>query len=130
MKTVALDLKGWRNVPFPRDVVAFVVDGEPVDLTGFSFALDVRLIPGEGDALISLDSTSSTSENGVRIASASEGEIVIQIDQASMQAAYESADVKAGYPAKFYYDLLADDEDGFRQVWVEGNFVINPGVTI
>lgn len=134
MKTRTVHLEGWGNVPYPTEVIAFIVDGEAVDLTGKTFAMDVRVVAGEGDPLIILDTTASLSANGVRVASAVDGEIVIQIDQPSMQATWEAVRtlglIGPGQVAPLTYDLLVEDEDGFAQVWIEGDFTIKPGVTL
>lgn len=134
MQTETLPLTGWRNTPFPADVIAFVDGLTPIDLSLKSFALEVRAVAGAGSALISLDTTDSTSANGVRASDAAGGELVVQIDQATMQSAWDAAYaaglMKAGEPAPLVYDLRVSDEDGFAEVWLEGSFTINPGITL
>lgn len=132
MQSRTVHLEGWGNVPYPAEELSFGVDGEPVDLTDKTFALDVRAVAGEGDALISLDSTASTSANGIRVSSSTD--IIIQIDQPTMKAAWEVALdaglMDPGKTARLTYDLLVEDEDGFAQVWIEGDFIIKPGVVL
>lgn len=132
MLTRTVHLEGWGNVPYPAEELSFAVGDDAVDLTGKTFALDVRAVAGEGDALISLDSTASTSANGIRTASSTD--IVIQIDQPTMKAALEAARTAGlmdpGKNARLTYDLLVEDADGFAQVWIEGDFIIKPGVVL
>lgn len=135
MKTETLPLAGWRNAGFPPDVFAFASDGAPVDLTLKSLSMDVRAVAGEGAALISLDTTNTEFlVNGIFLSDAVAGEITIQIDQPAMKAAWDAAYaaglMKAGEPAPLVYDLRVEDEDGFAEVWLEGPFIINPGVTL
>lgn len=132
MRARTVHLEGWGNVPYPTEELSFDVEGAAVDLTGKTFALDVLAIAGEGEPLISLDSTASTSANGIRASSAID--IIIQIDQPTMKAAWEAA-LEAGLmdpgkTARLAYDLRVEDEDGFAQVWIEGDFIIKPGVAL
>lgn len=132
MRARTVHLEGWGNVPYPAEELSFDVDGDAVDLTGKTFALDVRAVAGEGEPLISLDSTDSASANGIRQSSATD--IIIQIDQLTMKAAWEAAFeaglMDPGKNARLTYDLLVEDEDGFAQVWIEGEFIIKPGVAL
>lgn len=127
-------LTGWRNAPFPPDVFAFEEDAAAINLTGYTAALDVRAVAGTGTALISLDTTVSTSADGIRLSDAAGGELVIQIDQASMQSAWDAAYaaglMKAGESAPLVYDLRIVDPDGHAEVWLEGAFTIKAGVTL
>jgi hypothetical protein len=136
MITETLDITGWRNAPFPPYSYAFTdeEDAAPVDLTGYTAALDVRAVAGTGSALISLDTTVSTSADGIRFSDPTNGVLVIQVDQASMQAAWDAAYaaglMKAGETAPLVYDLRLEDSDGYAEVWLEGAFNIEAGVTL
>lgn len=134
MDTLTVDQAGWRNAPFPDDVFAFEDVGVAVNLTGKTAAMDVRAVAGEGAALISLDMAASASADGIWFVDATSGELRIQIDQASMQAAWDAAKaaglMKAGEAAPLVYDLLIIGPDGVAEAWIEGAFVIYPGVTL
>lgn len=132
------DLTGWRNAPFPRSEeiqLAYDDAGDlPVNLTGKTFALDARAVPGEGPALISLNTAPDDEANGVRLVNAGLGILRLQIDQATMQAAWDAALaaglMKAGEAARLFYDLLVISPDGFVEAVLEGRFIILPGVTL
>lgn len=135
--TATFDLTGWRNTPFPPDLIQLALDdaGEvPVNLSGKSFAMDVRAIPGEGPALISLDLASDDAANGVRVVNAANGDLRLQIDKPTMQAAWDAAFaaglMKAGEAAVLFYDLLVIGADSFIECVLEGRFIILPGSTL
>lgn len=134
MVPLTFDMEGWRNAPFPPDVFEVAEDGEPVDITGWSLAMDVRAYGGSPTALISLDTTDSTTNDGLLILSGSAGTFRVQIDQASMQAAWDAAYAaglcKAGQSARLAYDIRLTHTDGLAEVVAEGVFTINPGVTL
>jgi hypothetical protein len=132
------NLTGWRNTAFPPKVLRLNnrVDGvlTPINLSGYTFALDVRATPGAGSALISLDTAADDTANGVRVVEAAAGRVRLQIDQATMQAAWEAAYtaglMKAGEAAPLFYDLLLIHSDGFVEAPLEGQFNIEPGITL
>lgn len=126
----AVPLTGYRNTPFPPEVFTFRNGGVPQNFTGKAFAMDVRAVAGTGPALISLDTAADDAMNGVRPVEATAGKLRFQIDQTTMQTAYDAAGVKAGAPALFVYDLLVIDADGFPDALIEGSFTIEPGVTL
>lgn len=134
MTTQTVHLTGWRNVPFQPDEIGFARHGVPIDLTGLSFALDVRAVAGTGAALISLDTAANDTANGVRVVDATGGVVRIQIAQADMAAAYDAALVaglmKAGEDAPLLYDLLLFGADGYPTALIEGSFTIKPGTTL
>lgn len=134
MDTIAYDLEGRRNVPFPPDVITLTDSGSAVNLSGMTFAIDVRAVPGEGSALISLDTAASDTADGIWVVNAAAGELRIQIDQASMQAAWDASYaaglMKAGDPAPLFYDLLVFSSGGIPAAWLAGRFNILPGVTL
>lgn len=133
----SLDLRGWRNAPFPPDIIQLFADDAgsvPLALAGYSFALEVRTAPGVGSALISLDMAADTAANGIWIINAGAGEIRIQIAAAQMAAAWDAAFaaglMRAGEAAPLVYDLRVTDTGGFASVWLEGQFFIEAGVTL
>lgn len=123
-------LTGYRNTPFPPEVFTFRNGAAPQNFTGKTFAMDVRAVAGTGPALISLETATDDTMNGVRAVEAAAGKLRFQIDQTTMQAAYDAAGVKAGAPALLVYDLLVIDADGFPDALIEGSFTIEPGVTL
>lgn len=134
MDTASLDLTGWRNAPFPADIHTFTDGGVAINLSGKTAAMDVRAVAGEGDALISLDMAASSSANGIWFTNSAGGEMRFQISQAVMQAAWDAAYadgmMKAGEAARLVYDLLVFSADGVIEAWIEGPFIIHPGVTL
>lgn len=133
MDTVSLRLTGRRNTPFPPDTYAFADAGAPINLTGKTAAMDVRAVAGTGSALISLDMAADAAANGIWFTDTVGGVLRIQISQAAMQSAWDAAYatglMKAGQAAPLVYDLLLCSADGVREAWLEGDFVIEAGVT-
>lgn len=123
-------LTGFRNVPFPPEVFTFTDAGVPRNFTGKTFAMDVRQLAGTGPALISLDTAINDTMNGVRAVDAAAGQLRFQIDQPTMQAAYDAVATKAGETITLVYDLLVIDYDGIPEAIIEGAFTIEPGVTL
>lgn len=134
METTAYSLRGWRNVPFPPDVRTFTDDdGVAVPLTDRTLAMDVRVTPGTGTALISIDMAPNESGDGFWVLDAGAGQFRIQIGKAALQAAwdavYAAGLIKAGEAAVLYYDVLLTDSDGAIEVPIAGTFTIEPGAT-
>lgn len=123
-------LTGFRNVPFPPEVFSFTEAGVPRNFTGRTFGLDVRQLAGTGPALISLNTADDDTENGVRVVDAAAGQLRFQIDQATMQAAFDAVSTKAGEAVSLLYDLLVFDPDDIPEAVIEGAFIIQPGVTL
>lgn len=134
MTPLTYDMEGWRNAPFPPDVFTVTDGGTPVDITSWDFGLDVRAYGGAPAALISLNATDAPSTNGVLVLSGVAGTFRVQIDQATMQAAWDAAYgaelCKAGEPARLVYDIRPIQSDGVADVICEGAFIIQPGVTL
>lgn len=126
------DMIAWRNVPFPPDEIALSTGGAPLNLTGKTAAMDVRL-PNGGAVVISLDMAASPSSDGIRFTDPTGGVLIIQIDQPSLQAAYDAAVaaglVPPGGVAELDYDLLLIGADEVPEVILEGRFIIHPGRT-
>ncbi|MGK2908565.1 MAG: hypothetical protein ACSLE1_01975 [Sphingobium sp.] len=129
-------LRGRRNAFFGQEW-QFTADTElgavePVDLTGHTAFLQLRLYGAQpGSAKVNLPSVSSNIE-GVWIIAPTEGRIQVYATEASMAAAYTalSGGVEAGANIRLQYDLVIRDPMGWDDVWVEGDFTINPGVTV
>lgn len=128
-----LRLTGRRNTPFPPDTYAFADLGVAINLTGKTAAMDVRAVAGAGSALISLDMAADATSNGIWFTNTVGGIIRIQISQAVMQSAWDAAKaaglMKAGEAAPLLYDLLIYSADGVQEAWLEGDFIIEAGVT-
>jgi hypothetical protein len=128
MEPAIEELRCWRNAPFPPQVYRL-----PASLIGKTFAMDVRAVGGQGPALISLDTAVSASANGIWAVEAAAGRFRIQIDQPTLQAAWDAALVgglmKSGEAAPLIYRLLITT-NGVPQPWLEGPFIIEPGVTL
>jgi len=134
MTPVVLNLEAWRNVPFAEsfiltdgDPAAVDEDGNPIDLTGYSGALQVRLYGlAAGDALISLATVTSDIQ-GVRFIEPTAGRINIRIDESTLAAL--PAPGKAGGKLVLAYDLVLTDADSLQEVYATGTFTVHPGVT-
>lgn len=134
MTPATLSLSGRRNAAYPPQVYRMEIDGVAVSLSGKTFAMDVRVTAGQEPALISLDTAPDDTSNGVRAVDAVAGRFRVQIDQATMQAAWDAAYadgvMKAGEAAPLVYRLLVIGSDGIAEAWLEGDFIIEAGVTL
>jgi hypothetical protein len=133
MTPANVQLTLWRNADYAETwVIAEDFDAAggavgPVNLTGYIFALQVRLYGlAGGSALISL-TTVTTAIEGVRIVDAAGGEIEIRITDATLETLPVSG--KAGEAVTFSYDLLLTDPTGLEQAYAHGDFIVQPGVT-
>jgi len=134
MTPVILNLEAWRNVPFAEsfiltdgDPAAVDEDGNPIDLTGYAGALQVRLYGlAAGDPLISLTTVTSDVQ-GLRFIEPTAGRINILIDESTLAALPESG--KRGFPVVYAYDLVLTDADSLQEVYATGTFTVHPGVT-
>lgn len=123
----------WRNADYAETWViaeSFDASGNavnPVDLTGYTFAMQVRLYGlAGGSALISL-ATVTTAVQGIRIVEATAGQIEVRITDTTLEALPAAG--KAGASVTFAYDLLLTDPTGFEQAYAYGAFIVQPGVT-
>lgn len=123
----------WRNADYAETWViaeGFDAAGDavsPQDLTGSTFALQVRLYGlAGGDPLVSL-ATVTTAIQGVRIIEAAAGQIEIRITDATLEALPASG--RAGASVTFSYDLVLTDPNGVESVYAQGDFIVEPGVT-
>ena len=128
MEPAIEELRCWRNAPFPPQVYRL-----PASLVGKTFAMDVRAVGGQGPSLISLNTASSDTANGIWAVDAAMGRFRFQIDQPTLEAAWDAAlasgHMKAGEEARLIYRLLITT-NGVPQPWLEGPFIIEPGVTL
>lgn len=133
MTPANVPLTVWRNADYAETwVIAESFDNagdavNPVDLSGYTLALQVRMYGlAGGDALISL-TTVTTATEGVRIVEATAGQVEIRITDATLETLPEPG--KPGSSVSYVYDLVLTDPTGLRQVYAEGAFIIQPGVT-
>lgn len=124
-------LRVWRNARHIEEFT-FTVDGSPYDLTGWSGALQVRLYgAAAGPALLSLSNV-TTDVEGVWIVEPTEGIVRVRIDEATLTALWTTlgGPAEAGDSITLVYDLVMTPPAGGDEVWAEGKFIIEPGVTV
>lgn len=122
-------LKGRRNAPFEWRFQ--VMDGlTPVDLTGYVLAMQVRLYgAAAGDALISLGLVTVEGTKGIRIANAAEGRVHVFIPETDINDLPGVHAPEANAIQSFSFDLRVTPATGVAEIWVEGLFQVQPGVT-
>lgn len=128
-----LDLRVWRNGDYVEEFTlaeSVAADGtpqNPIDLTGWSAQLQVRLYGlAGGSALISL-TTVTTEVQGIRIMEPTDGVIRVWITDTTLEALPNTG--KAGAERTFAYDLVLIDPTGIRSVYATGAFIVPPGVS-
>lgn len=90
-------------------------NGQPIDLTGITLALQVRAARGAGGPPLLTATITKLSSPGF---------VQVSIADTAIKA------VSGGqYVWRGAYDLRATDVDGRHQVWAFGAFIIDPGVT-
>jgi hypothetical protein len=138
MTPATVTLRVWRNAryieEFPFTAPADGDDAAPYDLTGWTGRLQVRLYgAAAGAALLSLASQVSDGE-GVWIIEPASGIVRVRIDEDSLTALWDGllpdpAVAEPGDPITLKYDLVMTPPVGGDEVWMQGDFIIEPGVT-
>lgn len=121
-----VELIGRRNADFIEEY-SFSEDNVPVDLTGCSARMQLRLYGNApGSPLIDL-ATVSTDVQGVKFVDRVNGLIQVKINQANLAGL--PARVSTDSRSSFAYDLRITWPDGVEDVFMEGAFVLKAGVT-
>lgn len=131
MTPATVPITVWRNARYIEEF-PFEIDGEPYDLTSWSAALQVRLYGAAGgSALISLANVTSDTQ-GVWIIEPSEGIVRVRVDEATLSTLWTTlgGPAEAGDPITLAYDLVMTPPAGGDEVWMQGDFIIQPGVTV
>lgn len=121
LSPATLDLEAWRNADLEY-VFNFATGAGPINLTGHTFALQVRAQPLAAVAAISL-----TIGGGLTIVDAVNGRLRAFVNKATLEALPYSGDPFA--PSTFYYDLVGTPSGAVLGVYLQGKFDLNPGVT-
>lgn len=136
MSPATVALRVWRNAryveEFPFTAPSGGDEDAPFDLTGWSAKFQVRLYgAAAGDPILSL-TNQTTDVQGVWIIEPSQGIIRIRIDEASIASAWSAigGGTEAGDAAELKYDLVLTPPAGGDEVWMQGDFIIEPGVTV
>lgn len=129
---VPLDLRVWRNGDYVEEffvAMDFGPDGtpiDPIDLTGWTAEMQVRLYGlAGGAALLSLATVTSEGQ-GIRLLDPTAGVLRIWIARTTLEALPNTG--KAGLERTFAYDLVLIDPTGIRSVYATGAFIVPPGV--
>jgi hypothetical protein len=118
------DLVARRNAPFAEEWTFTDEAGDPVDFTGASVSMQVRLYGAQaGTALVDLsDGVAALTEGLI----ADEGVVTVFIDEATLKVLPQG---RTGEDVVFEYDLRVDLADRVEEVWSYGSFTLKPGVT-
>ena len=126
-----LDLHAYRWTPF---VFSIAFDG--VDLTAAGLKADIRLYPdAPGDPLISLANAASPAQGmsiAVDLSAAAPVSVVeIRIGEATLEALlpFASNGTEPGKPVTLAWDLHITLSPIGKVRWLEGQFILHPGVT-
>ena len=120
-----------RWVPFVHSV--FV---EGADLTGATFAMQVRDRWNGGQIRADLGTVATAAAQGIRLAGVTEfdglttSEIGIRINQSTMRAmSAQNAGLEPDGSLVLVYDLHVERTSGMPEVWMRGTFTVQPGST-
>lgn len=123
-----VDITLRRNAPFVEEWSFADAKGSPIDLTGWSGELQLRLYgAAAGDALVALATVPADIE-GLRFLA--DDPTVVRVEIAEATIAPLPAGAEAGDVAVFVYDLVLIDPTGFRQPFREGSAIVLPGVSV
>lgn len=125
------DLRAYRWTQFKE---LFPIEG--IDLTGASFAMQVRQYPdATGDPLISLTDATSPAQ-GISLSVATVGglptsTIEVRINETTIEGLYPfpANGLEPGQEVKLAYDMHITLSSLGKRRWFQGVFIIVPGVT-
>jgi hypothetical protein len=137
MTPVTQSLTVWRNARYVEEFhfTAPVPgnDDYPYDLTGWTGALQVRQYGAAASSLLSLANVTSDTQ-GVWIIEPSQGIVRVRIDESALATLWTTAGgvdgTEPNEPYKLKYDLLMTPPSGGDEVWIQGDFLLYPGVTV
>lgn len=113
-----------RNAPFARDWPFVDEAGDPLDLTGATARMQVRLYGAQpGSSLINLVPVVDDLTEGLTV---STGLIGCYIEELSLAFLPEGG---AGDAVNFVWDLVVTLPGQPAEVWLQGPFTVKPGVT-
>jgi hypothetical protein len=120
-----MPIEAWHNAGYSEEWQFVDETDASVDLTGYSVSAQVRMYGAQpGAPTINL--------TGITISDALLGCIALTIDEATMTSAYaaHSASVAPGDPVHLVWDLHVTPTGGApTEIWLQGEFKINAGVT-
>jgi hypothetical protein len=118
-------LRGRRNAAFVLPVT-FTTAGEPMDLTGYEMQMQIRTKPGQGEALVSLVHREDDGQ-GIVILDAENGLTKVFILESTLYGLPIAS--PAPTETTFYYDLRTRPTGSYWTVHMQGQFIVDTGVT-
>lgn len=129
MTPARLDLRVWRNSPFPAEEFQIIEDGEPMDLTDLSLLFQVRQYDGApGEPLIECASNEATGDR-LQVLDAVNGLFRLHISQPTHEA-IPSVAPPLGEPNKpltLRHDLKIGSGEDYSIYWF-GDYILQTGV--
>lgn len=105
----------------------FEDDGTPVDLSGCTIDVQIRnYADAPGAALVDLATVGSSTEEGVFVSDAVNGEVALLVKRATHEAFPANYD-PAG-PRRFAWDLRVTYPDGLSEIFLTGRYTLYAGV--
>lgn len=134
MIPAVVPLKVWRNADFSEEYSFADDSGEVVQLVGYAARAQVRLYGAQpGNPKIDLPGVTTPIE-GARIVAPGTAVAAVQlrIDKETLLGAHAalSGNVEPGAVMTLAWDLIMTLPDGSDEVWMEGSFIMQPGVTV
>lgn len=124
-ETVTLTAR--RNATFAEEYDFTDETGAAIDLTGCTAKMQVRLYGNAPGSLATMLSVARGGIEGVWINDPANGKITVQINQSTLAAMPTGG--TPGAADVFAYDLMVTWSDGVEDCFIEGRFILNPGVT-
>ena len=124
-------VRARRNAYYGEEYQFRDADG-PRPLHGFSASAELRLYGAQPGAALARLGPVVANVEGVWISDPANGFVQMRIEQATLRAVYDALapGLEPGAPVLLAWDLLMTGPGGERDVWLEGVFTIEPGVTV
>lgn len=125
-----LDLPCRTNSDYGEEFV-FSESGEPLDLTGMTFAMDVKPSPDSTTALHSFVMAASEAGEGFFLTDPTGGAVQLRMTWETLQTMFNAVypnNIKC-HDMRLSYDIVVTYPDGDRSAWIAGNLTLGKGVT-
>jgi hypothetical protein len=125
-----LDFTCWTNSDYSEEF-PFLDGDDPVDLTGYSFVMQIKTAVGVASALAALNTVASATLEGIYPVEPTNGYIQVRIDQETLYNMYGNVEptVLVGDEIRLPYDMIATLPGGDEEIWLYGYINLRKGIT-
>lgn len=130
MQPVRFDFPVITNSDYTEELSFQVSDGY-FDLSGHSFALQIRAAPNASSVLSTLSTVNDKTQQGLFIIEPAYGALQVRFLWETVRALFLAVypGYREGDAVSLYYDLLTTIPGGDREVWLFGYLNVRKGIT-